>query len=202
MLRYSHKWLESLTTRYLLSTIIVSICLPAFAIFGILQTGVVKIDEVAQFIDSSLKISVVIVGALWAVNRYFVQGTDVPQLRVDVDLTTIRFDTGDKALMLYRLDIVNTGSSQIPEFEHRVKIENIYVKDGELRIAPLYLWPESGSHPGGAIEPGSWAAVNDQFLCPADVAAARVFIEVRVPAQRAWTWHKTFDVSGRADHGN
>ena len=196
MLRNSPKWIESLTTKYLISTVVASLCLPALLLFGILQTGVVSLADTAKFVDASLKLSVVIIGGLWTVNRYFVQGTDVLQLRVDVDLNVIRVNGNDKAIMIYRLDIFNTGNSQLPEFKHFVAIERIYMKNNELKVEPLHRWPEKGSHGGGPIEPGSWSAINEQILCPKNTVAVRVFVEIQTLSQGLWTWHKTFDVTG------
>ena len=41
----------------------------------------------------------------------------------------------------------------------------------------------------------SWAAINNAIPIPKEVKAIRLFLEIHLPDDNLWTWHKTFDIS-------
>jgi hypothetical protein len=135
------------------------------------------------------------IGTLWAVNRYFAERTDAPQFRVDCDISMIHGDSrNEPGLLIFRLDLVNTGKTQIGKYKYYIEIDVAKRNKTGVELQPLYRWPKEGSREGGPIEPGSWAAVNDAVACSSSVKAVRVFLAVALE-QDQWTWHKTFDVS-------
>lgn len=195
MLRNLPRWIETLATRYVVAMVLGSLCLPILGILGVLHLKLASLAELAMFVDASLKTSVALVGCIWALNRFFVQRTDIPQIRVDADVNVVRFDSEDKALLVFRLDLINTGKTLVPGYRQFIEVQSVEPGDGGPAIETLYRWPSEGTHKGGPIEPGSWAAINDQLCCRHEICAARIYLEVRLPSEITWTWHKTFDVS-------
>jgi len=195
--------LELASTKYLFQTVAICISLIVGTFGVLLYLGITDVETLATFTDAVFKTVAVLVGTLWALNRYFVQRTDAPRLRVDADVGMIRGpSTGDPRLLIFRLDLVNTGTTQIGVFNHYVQVDAVTPRDDGVEFQPLYRWPESDWHSGGPIEPGSWSAINSEVSCAASVRAVRLFVEVKLSDSARWTWHKTFDVSGGEKSSN
>jgi len=194
-----YRLLEAITTKYLVLTVLVIIAITVGGFALVLAYGLTDIDTLATFVDAVFKTVALLVGAIWALNRYFAQRTDVTQIRVDSDVDIIRNnefggDSSDLALLVYRLDVVNTGSTLIPDYNQFLEIDAVSPSKEGTRYECLYRWPSIGLHAGGPIEPGSWAAINDAIPVPADVRAVRLYLEIQLSKDNIWTWHKTFDV--------
>jgi hypothetical protein len=142
----------------------------------------------------------VMLGVVWTLNRYYVGRVDTLRLRVDSDVKAIREPGSDYALLVFRLDVVNTSTILIGQFEHYLEIESATPSAEGTIYKSLYRWPESGTHPGGMIEPGSWSAINEALSIPATTGAVRIFLGIELPGH-SWTWHKTFDISKREKDG-
>lgn len=191
--------LEFLSTRYLAPTVGLVILLVVGTYSAVLHYTHVDIDKLAKFTDAVFKTVALLIGTLWAMNRYFVQRVDAPQLRVDCDITKIGGESEGLSLLIYRLDLVNTGKTQLAESQEYVEIDAVKPSMGGVELTRLYRWPKSGWHPGGPIEPGSWSAINDSISCSDTVKVVRVFIEVQFRGGNHSTWHKTFDVRDKHD---
>ena len=188
--------ISRLAKNFLLA-IMAGILIYATAFYLVLYFDLMNLDSLTKVIDAGFKAAVVIASAIWALNRYYVLRTDAPQLAVESEVRLVDFSEQRGALLLLWLDLRNTGRTLFEDYEHFVEVHALHIKEGSVTEAPLYRWPESGTHPGGPIEPGSWAAINDQFYCPDSVRVVRIFLGVRSEAGYQWTWHRSFDVSKR-----
>lgn len=186
------------TKNFLLATI-AGILFYATTFYLVLYFDLMNLDSLTKVIDAGFKAAVVIGSSIWALNRYYVLRTDVPQLAVDSEVRLVEFADQKGALLLLWLDLRNTGRILIKDYEHFVEVHSLEITDESVMEAMLYRWPESGAHRGGPIEPGSWTAINDQFRCPDSVRVVRVFLAVRSKAGYQWTWHRSFDVSKEGD---
>ncbi|MFN7961279.1 MAG: hypothetical protein U0002_08405 [Thermoanaerobaculia bacterium] len=194
------KALEMASTKYLSVT---AICLVGVAVgvyCAIVYSGLTSVDQLGKFTDAVFKIVALLVGALWALNRYFTERRDAPQIRIDAEVSLIPgWGAEEQGLLIFRLDLVNTGKIQIGPFQHFLCIDVPRPTAEGVELTPLYRWPMEGWHFGGPIEPGSWAALNGEVGCARSIRAVRFFVDVKLDADTGWTWHKTFDVSARAD---
>ena len=179
------RFLEAATTKYLFITIlsIASIIVVIFVI--ILAFGLIDITTLATFVDLVFKTIAIFIGTIWALNRYFIERTDVTQFRIDADVNLIpatKFQTGASrlALLIYRLDVVNTGTSIISNYKQYLRINSVTPSEEGIKNKLLYRWPSNDWHLGGSIEPGSWAAINDNISVPADTKAVLVYIEIEL----------------------
>ena len=190
------KVLEALSTRYLGVTAALVVVATVAVFAAVLRTGFTTIDVLAKFSDALFKIVALLLGTLWTLNRYFVGRVDATQFRVDCNLTKIPSESElGSALLIFRLDLINTGKAQIGEFMHYVEIDQVRAGSAGIEYSSLYRWPVEGKHVGGPIEPGSWSAINGEVACSSTVRAVRVFIAVDLQQDGEWTWHRTFDVS-------
>jgi hypothetical protein len=194
------RFLESVTTQYFLFTIllIIAVILGGFAI--VLGNKLTSIGTLATFVDVVFKTVALIAGCLWALNRYFVGRTDVMQLRVETDVRTVHADEfmnneNSLALLIFRLDVVNTGKSLIPAYSQYLQVESVVPSSEGINYQLLHRWPTVGLHGGNPIEPNSWSAINNAISIPSDVKAVRFYLEIQLSENNVWTWHKTFDVS-------
>jgi len=188
--------LEIISTKFLGVTALATIALVVGVYALVLREHWADVDKLAKFSDAVFKTVALLLGTLWAINRYFVERTDAPQFRVDADVSLIRGGTPKQpALLIFRLDLVNTGKTQIGTFDHFVQIDVATANDSGIELHQIYRWPNAGSHKGGPIEPGSWSAINDEIICPSSTKAVRVFLAVSLNENDQWTWHRTFDVS-------
>jgi len=192
--------LETVSTKLVVLTVSLILVGVPFAFIGVLRSGLVDLQTLTSFVDASFKAVALLVGAVWTLNRLYTTRADTPQLRVDADITCVpssRFGdaTSEQSLLIYRLDIVNTGKTLIEPFEQFVEIQAVTPTPGSVMYTGLSRWPLQGTHPGGPIEPGSWSAINNAISIPVTVQAVRVFINVVLGNKDGWTWHKTFDIS-------
>lgn len=161
-----------------------------------MHLGFASVDNLAKFTDAVFKTAALLLGTLWTINRYFVGRVDAAQFRVDSTLVKIPGDAPlDPALIIFRLDLVNTGKTQIKEYLHYIEIDEVRATSTGVDYRSLHRWPLKDLHLGGPIEPGSWSAINGEVACSSSVKAVRVFLAVNLEEEEQWTWHKTFDVS-------
>ena len=192
-------FLEELTTTYLMTFILIVVLLPVGIYAAILALKLTSAISLASFVDSVFKTVAILVGAAWTLNRYFVSRTDELQIKVEADVKIIpssKFsNVQGKSLLLYRIDIINTGKVLITEGQKFIVINSVTpTKDG-VKHEQLHRWPSEGFHRAGRIEPGSWSAANNAISVPQEVKAVHVYLEFVSPDKSKWTWHKTFDVS-------
>jgi len=195
------KLFQAAATKYLALTVLAVVVVTISAYSTVLRTGVTTIDTLSKFVDAVFKSVAVLVGGLWTLNRYLVTRADSYKIRVDADIAVVRSSRspGTPNLLLFRLDIFNTGTSLLPPFDQTLELEGLRLAGGDIKYDSLFRWPESGSHPGGPIEPASWSAINHTIAVAQDVLAVRVYLELKISSTNTWTWHKTFDVSGGSD---
>ena len=196
----SYRFLEAATTRHLILTISSILVLTIGVFTVVLGSRITELDKLSKFVDALFKAIAILLGMIWTLNRYYTGRTDTTRLRVDTDVSKVHYPTADSttvdlALLIFRLDVVNTGTVLIPTYQQSMEIEAVTPSDEGTVYNSLYCWPSEGKHPGGPIEPGSWSAINDAISIPADVKAVRIYIEIELSPQSIWTWHKTFDIS-------
>jgi len=196
-----NRFLEAATTKHLIVAIS-SVLVIVVGIFAVLLSfKVTELDKLAKFVDAVFKAMAILLGMIWTLNRYYVGRTDEIRLRVDSDVSTVRYSEtepqdSDLALLIFRLDIVNIGTVLIPAYQQSLEIDSVTPSDKGTVFSSLYRWPDSGMHPGGPIEPNSgWAAINDAIPIPAGTRAVRIYIEIELSHENTWTWHKTFGIS-------
>jgi hypothetical protein len=197
--------LEAVTTKYLVLTIFGVLVLTVLILAIILNYQIASLDDLSKFVDTVFKAIAILLGTIWTLNRYYTGRVDSEKLRVDPDVKIVRNSETEKlgqALLIFRLDIINTSAVLIPEFQECVEIDSLELTDSGIIEKRLYRWPESGSHPGGPIEPNSWSAINDALPVPVETYAIRVYVEIVFSDHQMMTWHKTFDVSKKEDAVN
>lgn len=192
--------LERPTTNYFIITILILVAavIVGFALAVALGTD---LEALSRFVDAVTKCLAVLIGTVWALNRYFTSRTDVVQLRVDAGIDTIRSNAFSNSqpvtsgLLAFRLDIVNTGKSLIAPFHQLLEVHAVQPSEtGGIEYVEIARWPAEGLHPGGPIEPGSWSALNSEIPIRDDVKAVRLYLELHLEEDRRWTWHKTFGI--------
>lgn len=196
---FQSKALRVAVTRHLLITT----ALVLLGVFGIMALALgyrwADAQDLAVIADTVFKASALVAGSLWALNRYYVQRSDIPQIRVDTDISRVSNvklgqSFGDNDLLVYRIDVVNTGKALIGEYAQFIAFETLSLSDGIVQHEEFHRWPPVGLHPGGPIEPGSWSAINDALPLPRDVHVIRLYIEIHLKKDNLWTWHKTFNL--------
>jgi hypothetical protein len=191
------KYLEAITTKYLVPTVLFAGLFTWIVLEYIIYKGWNDVDTMNKFADTYFKIILPLGAAIWALNRYFIHRTDNVQLAVDSDVSKVTSDqfSDDLALLVFRLDIINTGNTLIDQFQQRLQVEAVSpLKDG-LQYELLHSWPSEGTHPGGPIEPKSWSAINDAIPISKSIVAVRFLLIIELANQASWTWHKTFDLT-------
>jgi len=190
--------LEKATTKWLAPSAFLAVCGAIGAFAGLILLDVVEAEDLQAFADIALKVAALLVGGLWALNRYFVQRTDAIQIRVDPSVNYLRLPTQDSeertspGLLIYRLEVVNTGKSFIPAYKQFVQLSAVRLHEHGLSLEPLHRWPEIGFHEGGPIEPGSWSAIDDAISVSQDLVAMQLYLEVHLSGGQVWTWHRTW----------
>jgi hypothetical protein len=169
----------------------------------LIKSGFTTLTNLATFTDAVVKTIAVIVGALWVLNRHYTSRVDVPQLRVDADVSAIpshkfQNQAANHSLLIFRLDVVNTGKILIPPSQQYLEIHGVVPTEDGVQHILLSRWPSEGTHPSGQIEPGSWNAINNAISIPSSVQAVRFYISIQWSKSGLWTWHKTFDISPKA----
>jgi hypothetical protein len=194
-----NRFLEAATTRHLIFSVS-SILLLTVGVFALLLgSRITDLDKLSKFVDAVFKAMAILLGMIWTLNRYYIGRADTIRLRVDSDVSSVRYSKADStnadlALLIFRLDVVNIGAVLIPAYQQSLEIESVTPSDKGIEYGSLYRWPDSGKHPAPSIEPASWAAINDAISIPGNTKAVRVFLEIKLP-DMTWTWHKTFDIS-------
>ena len=194
-----NRFLEAATTKYLISSVSLILILTVGVFALLLGTRTTDLDRLSKFVDAVFKAMAILLGMIWTLNRYYIGRSDTIRLRVDSDVSSVRYSkpgstNADLALLIFRLDVVNIGAVLIPAYQESLEIESVTPSDKGIEYSSLYRWPDSGKHPASSIEPASWAAINDAISIPASTKAVRVFLEIKLP-DLTWTWHKTFDIS-------
>jgi hypothetical protein len=185
---------DTLLSRHFVLTVSMSvgICLllytTAISAFG------VSVDTLGKAIDSIFKMIAVLVGAAWVLNRHYVGRTDALQIRIDplVDIVASGASDSSSSLLLYRLDVVNTGRRQL--IGYRLMIEIASVELGATGDPEYYEVATMPWHEGAPIEPGSWAAVSNVVTIGAEVKVVRITVVVEAADGQGWTWHQMFKI--------
>jgi hypothetical protein len=187
--------LETLATRYVVVTTVLLVVIVCALLAMAVQGLGYSVDTVGKVVDAVVKATALVVGGVWALNRYFTQRTDVLQLRVD-PLVEFVADTatGSDLVMLCRLDTVNTGKSLTSPYDVSLLIEGAVPASNPTAYVRIDRWPTTGSHRSGPIEPGSWGAVSMATRVPKTTKFVRVFLELKFDANATWTWHRHFVV--------
>ena len=199
----SSRILKAATTKFLVFTVFFIILGTTSIVYLILYLEVISLDAASKFIDTIFKATSVLVALVWALNRYFVHRTDEIQLRVDADVNYIKsedFSTIDNnlALLLLRLDVVNTGNVLIPAYKQFLQIEAAYPLTDEIDWKQLYRWPKRRIASAVAqIEPKSWGAISEAISIPDDVKAIRIYLEIQLQTGQVWSWHKNFSLANK-----
>jgi hypothetical protein len=194
---FRSRLLELASTKFLVHTAVGSLLVTVGIFSAILYLKLADLEHVSKFADAVFKTGALLVGALWALNRYYVQRTDETQFRVDSDVSMVQVPgSQDHNLLIFRLDLVNTGKTQIGQYMQFVEVHTVGLTQGVVKLEPLFRWPDAGWHPAGSIEPGSWGAINIETGCPSATTAIRLFLAVALSEEKQWTWHKTFALSG------
>ncbi len=87
-----YRTLEVISTKFLGATAIVTIALVVAAYSLVVREHWADVDKLAKFTDAVFKTVALLLGTLWAVNRYFVERTDAPQFRSIARLHSRGFD--------------------------------------------------------------------------------------------------------------
>jgi hypothetical protein len=120
--------------------------------FVLLSSGLITLNDLATFADAVVKTGAVIVGALWVLNRHYTSRIDVPQLRVDAEVSVIpptKFsnEAANHSLLIYRLDVINTGKTLIPPLEEYLTVHGVTPSSNGVEYLELSRWPPTGTHP-------------------------------------------------------
>lgn len=196
--------IEKLVTKYLLLSILGTLVLVIGLSLAVLLLGYTDLPTLSTFVDMAFKTVAVLVGAIWALNRYFVGRLDLPQLRVDADIQVVPTKSGtndplDVTLLIFRLDVVNTGKTLITGYNQYVEVTA--VTPSARGIQHKLLYNHSSPNVRLHIEPGSWAAVNDELVIPGNVKVVRLYHSVQLSEDEASTWHKTFAITKEGVNG-
>ena len=81
------KPLEFLSPKFAIIAIFTLIFIVPLSIIAIINSGITNIDTLATFIDAVFKVIALLIGALWALNRYYSTREDAIQIRVDADVS-------------------------------------------------------------------------------------------------------------------
>jgi hypothetical protein len=194
------QFLKNIATKYLVLTVLVITGITIAVFATILYLGLLDVVTLAHFVDAVFKTVAILVSSIWALNRYFVTRADAPQIRIDTEINLIPAsefeDTiSNNGLLIYRLDVVNTGKTLIAPEGQFLEISAVAPAGNEVEYPILDRWPPEGFNPGRSIEPGSWSAINDAMIVPSTVKAVRFYLEIRLSEGRSWSWHKTFDLT-------
>ena len=157
----------------------------------------IDVAEAQSYVDILFKLTALVVGGTWAINRYLTARTDAPHLRLNSRAELV--DTGTSAssvnsLLLYRIEVVNTGRVLVSDYSIEVEVASVEVAEAALE-PEYFVLAEVPPHQGGPIEPGSWAAVSGAVLAPSDLAAVRLAATIVSLAGESWTWHELVAVS-------
>jgi len=162
------------------------------SIAALVSTDAITLTNAKDAADVGIKTIGLLAGAVWALNRHLVTRADAKHLRVDAVVQVLPTSDPTAALLIARLDVVNTSATLIPYLEQRVVVEAVRLADSALQYDSIYQWPDEGFEKSGRLEPSSWAALN--FEAPVSSAADAVIVNlyVQLPDKTAWSWVRTF----------
>ncbi len=199
--------LDKLLTRKFLPTVVIVIAVPVIAFTLVVAFTSVSVSEANLYVDSAVKIVATLAAAAWALNRYFTNRVDAPQLRIDPHIDVVSADafktSSSDSMLLCRLSIVNTGQVRFSDYWFEVEIASVEL--GSNGTPAYIVINESQRLNGEQIEPGSWAAYSDAMALDRQVTAIRVYLEIRLkanPSQKYWTWHQLFKVTTESGSSN
>lgn len=188
--------IEVLSTRHLVASTVALLLFVAGLICLVLVRGVVSLENLTSIVDLTLKVVAGIIGAAWALNRYFTTRVDALQIRVDADVDAVPAGNFKEApglgLLIARLDVVNTGKTLLKRMDQFLILTELCPSEEGVKERILLRWPVQGTHPVGPIEPGSWSATNFAQPISSTTVAIRLYTELHIEGRPAWTWHKTF----------
>lgn len=197
-----YRLIELATTRYLFISIAIAISVSTSLALSLIIKGYLDLDQLSTVVDTAVKLLGVIIGAIWALNRYYISRFDVPQLRVDCSFDLVEgpelSPVSQDDLLLFRLDIVNTGKAALPPSRQQVLVEKIWLEGNKTQLEEIFRWPVQGRHPTPPVEPGSWSAVNFALPIAPSVIAIRIYIDLIMEGGPRWTWHRSFRVRARS----
>jgi hypothetical protein len=187
-----------LTTRRFLPTVVILITLPIIAFTLVVAFTSVSLNQANLYVDSAVKIIATLAAAAWALNRYFTNRIDEPQLRIDPQIDVAAADaskpSSSNGLLLCRLEIVNTGQVLFNNYTYTVQIDSVKLQsDGTVAYKPIKGYYERN---GKEIEPGSWAAYSQAMALEQHARAIVVSLEISLKATNEiyYSWHKLFKV--------
>ena len=194
------RFIETIVTQKLVSTGILVVLVVVSAFSLVLFYGFTDVKTLATFVDALFKASALLIGALWALNRYFVNRMDATQMKVVPHVEFMPAIGKDNGLVLFHLEILNTGSILIGPYEQFLELSLVRRIDGELSIDVWQRWPEAGFDESGPIEPKSLAAIDDAVSLPSNTVAAKLYLQMHLNDGNRWTWHRTFMASKLKDN--
>ena len=188
--RRAMSWSDRAFTTYFGYTVIFAVLLPITVLFLVVGLSAVSLADANRTIDPVIKLLALVVGASWALNRFFVNRTDAQHVRIECAVDSVRGSAAEArpSLLLYRIEVVNTGKVLLNDYTIEVKVESVSVS-ASGPSAHYELLDHVDQHPGGAIEPGSWSAVSKAAVIPVNVQAVRIWVEVLSQSGPSWTWH-------------
>lgn len=194
------RFLEVATTRYFVISLAAVVIAAVLGFASVLTLRLTDVETLATFVDAVFKTIAMLAAALWALNRHYMGRTDAPQLRVDADVSAVsakRFPqtTGSHALLICRLEVINTGKTLIEPYQQFLEVHAVVPANNTVEYAQLWRWPKEGTHSGSPIEPGSWSAISQVIPIPSEMLVVRIYLELTLSNGTSWTWHKLFDVS-------
>ena len=189
---------EKALSRQFMWTTVLFVLIPVAAVTAAVAFTAVDVDEAQSYVDILVKLVALVVGGAWAIDRYLTARTDSPHLRLSSRAELVERGTtanSEKALLLYRIEVVNTGRVLVSDYSIEVEVASVEVSEAAME-PEYYVLAEVPPRHGGPIEPGSWAAVSGTVLAPSDLAAVRLAATIVSLAGESWTWHELVAVSG------
>ena len=126
--------------KYISGNIIVVGTLSAIVIFSgcyyFLLNNSDQIDFWNVYIDTSLKITVAIVGMLWILNRYYKTRQDISKLQVESSAFGVNTD-GDHKILNYNIKVVNDSNVQIRNLKYQLEIGQYETKNNPTKESCL-----------------------------------------------------------------
>ena len=184
-------------TRHFAWTVLGLAVLPIVVFTVVVALTPATLDQANMYVDSVVKVLAIVVGAAWTLNRFFASRTDALQLRVEPQAALVppedKLAKDGDALLLYRIDVVNTGRVLFHDYWIEVEIASVEV-DAARHSPAYYVLDEIPRHLGGPIEPGSWAAVSGAAVVDADLRAVRLAARIETESGQSWTWHQSVPV--------
>ncbi len=189
-----NRFIETIVTKYFFLTAILLIVVTVGSVFLMDKFGNISIDKLSKIVDLTFKVIAILIGSLWALNRYYVSRVDFSQIKVDDSVHLIpkdKLENKNQGLLVYRFDIINTGTVLILPFTQYLCIEAVYLSCEKIKYKIIHKRKIQGF----PIEPKSWSAINDVISISPEIKVIRIFLRLVLADGKSWTWHKTYDVS-------